>query len=39
VEHISTGQRILLRVAATVAVLTALWLMGFVQFGGPAVVY
>jgi hypothetical protein len=39
VQHISTGQRILLRVVATVAVLTMLWAMGFVQFGGPKVVY
>jgi hypothetical protein len=37
VQHLSTGHRILLRVVATVAVLTALWAMGFVQFGGARV--
>jgi hypothetical protein len=37
-EHLSIGQRMLVRVVATVVVLTALWAMGFLQFGGPNVV-
>ena len=37
-DEISTGQRILLRIVATAAILITLWALGFVRFGGLAVV-